>query len=159
MNVIPLLSDEDKDLLRYSWSLRKTGYCSRHTSRDGEKFRISAHQEVIERVTGKIPRRAEGLVIDHINGNKIDNRRENLRVVSICINTSNSPRTRAAKYIVWDEKAESWQVQPSVCGTPMYLGQVKDRAEAEALSVAFRDYVRDFVRPMFMKRGPHKKAV
>ena len=54
---------------------------------------ISSHatgpRTVHSTVIGPIP---DGHHIDHINGNKLDNRRENLRVVSASVNQANRKR-------------------------------------------------------------------
>ena len=152
MNVVPIFSEQDKDLLSYSWRKNKWGYASRHTSRDGEKFRISAHQEVIERVTGRIPRRSERLCIDHINGDRLDCRRENLRVVSYGVNGTNTKSSRGAAHITFDPNSGKWQAQPAVCGRALYLGQWENKEDAEAASLAFLEYCTNVVRPMFMRK-------
>lgn len=60
---------------KYSYSDCGFGYAIRTGGKDGKKFHIRMHTEVMG---GK----KEGLVIDHINGNKLDNRKENLRFCS-----------------------------------------------------------------------------
>jgi hypothetical protein len=53
--------------------------------------------------------------VDHINGNKRDNRLENLRWVSIADNEKNkglsTRNTSGEKYIMWDKGKERWKVQ------------------------------------------------
>jgi len=53
--------------------------------------------------------------VDHINGNKRDNRLENLRWVSIADNEKNkgvsSRNTSGEKFISWDKGKERWKVQ------------------------------------------------
>lgn len=44
----------------------------------------------------------KGLVIDHINRNGLDNRKENIRVVTRSINAFNSERSDNASGIYWD---------------------------------------------------------
>jgi hypothetical protein len=65
-----LIDDEDCPLLSpYSWSAT-TGYAVR---RVGGTL-LSMHRQLM--------RTGPGLVVDHINGNPLDNRKENLRVVT-----------------------------------------------------------------------------
>lgn len=89
----------DKDdfyrFTKYSWNLGKRGYPVAHTSRklpDGHKT-ITAHKLVIT-----APR---GMDIDHISGDKMDNRRQNLRVCTHQQNSFNGikRRTNTSRFI------------------------------------------------------------
>lgn len=79
--VTPLFSEEDADLNALLWRTERWGYCV--TSRidpEGKTRPIKAHRIVLERMTGRSLTSSE--IVDHINGVKTDNRRDNLRIVS-----------------------------------------------------------------------------
>lgn len=63
-------------------SLNGNGY--RAVKIDGKRF--MCHRIIYEMLIGEIP---EGMVIDHINGNKLDNDISNLRVASVSLNARN----------------------------------------------------------------------
>jgi len=81
-----LLDDDNMFLKDQSglW-LDKYGYINKGSGRTGH---IKLHHQVI----GKPDM---GLVVDHINGNKLDNRRENLRFVTQSINSANKIKKRS----------------------------------------------------------------
>lgn len=69
-----IFSEEDKELVeRYSWYINKTGYVCTDVSRD-ERYYLH------RLITGD--EQTESSVTDHINMDKTDNTRDNLRVVS-----------------------------------------------------------------------------
>lgn len=58
----------------------------------------------------------KGYVIDHINGNKSDNQKENLRVVTIYQNNFNRFKHKHSKNtqykgLHWEEKSQRWRVR------------------------------------------------
>ena len=106
MKTIPLsqglhakVSNEDYNLLvSRKWCAAKHGkratYAVRHEpTGDKQKSRqktIYMHREIVGSS-------ADGLVIDHINGDGLDNQRENLRVCTVEQNLQNSHKHRAGK--------------------------------------------------------------
>jgi hypothetical protein len=68
------------------------------------------------------------LVIDHINGNGLDNRQENLRVVSYRVNLLNTDRSRTAKGI--ERHGKKWRVRPFINGVRVNLGSFSTEEEA-----------------------------
>ena len=73
---------EDIDLIKnFKWCLHKRGYPSTRF----DKKSIAMHRILIR----KVPK---GRVRDHVNRDKLDNRRCNLRIVSIKENASNKER-------------------------------------------------------------------
>ena len=83
---IVLVDDEDyESLLSFgSWYITNQGYATICY----KGILLAMHRVILEWELGdSIP---EGLVVDHINRNKLDNRRENLRLVTRSENSYNS---------------------------------------------------------------------
>jgi hypothetical protein len=66
------------------------------------------------------------LVIDHINANRLDNRIENLQIISQRENASKD-RVGSSKYtgVCWNKVAKKWMSQIKINGKLKYLGLFK----------------------------------
>lgn len=85
---------------------------------------------------GDIP---EGMVIDHINGNRLDNRLCNLRVATPTQNNQNHrPRKSKSglKGVVWHGHAKAWQARIKINGKEKSLGLYKNKLLAYDAYVA-----------------------
>lgn len=81
----------------------------------------------------------DGVDGDHINRNKLDNRRRNLRVVpEDRANAQNVPSqkgsTSAFRGVSWKASNRKWSAQLRVDGKTVYLGLFEDEAEAAAVA-------------------------
>jgi len=87
--------------------------------------------------TGKdIP---QGMEIDHINGNKIDSRIENLRLVTTRQNQQNRKKHREGQLVgcYFDKSNGKYRAQIQISGKLIYLGLYKTEQEAnEAYEIA-----------------------
>jgi hypothetical protein len=93
--------DYEKVISFGKWHENDSGYAVKRGAVYGKSSTIRLH-----RVIADPPK---GLEVDHINGNRLDNRRKNLRVVSHAINSWNTKHHKARKYdkglpvnIAWD---------------------------------------------------------
>ena len=79
-----LIDNQDYDWIMSfgRWYENDRGYAVKRVKVDGKNKTIRMHK--------LINNTPDGLVTDHINGNKLDNRRKNLRAVSIQINAWNT---------------------------------------------------------------------
>jgi hypothetical protein len=93
----------------------------------------------------------EGHVIDHANGNTLDNRRANLRVATVRQNNINAatPCTNTSGYrgVSWEKEKGKWRAQIRLNGKVKRLGRfadIKDAARAyNAAAVAhFGEFAR-----------------
>jgi len=95
---------DDSTLKQYghmSWFLSDTGYAVRRPSLDdGTKVTIRLH-----RLVTNAP---EGMVVDHVKKDKLDNRLSNLRVCTQKTNTQNRKNT---KVYAWDKSKAKWIVR------------------------------------------------
>lgn len=68
----------------------------------------------------------EGLVVDHINRNKLDNRRKNLRIVTQKANSQNGPvrsnNTSGVSGVFFDKRAKRWRAQIYKDGKSTHVG-------------------------------------
>ena len=93
---------------------------------------FKVHKVVWEMFNGKSP---EGMQIDHINGNKLDNRIENLRIATYAENQWNA-KTRVdnksgVKGVCWHKATRRWLAQIKHNKVLHYLG-VYDTIEEAA---------------------------
>jgi hypothetical protein len=87
---VALVDDQDfyaVSLLR--WHLMKIGYASNNQRVGKGHQRIYMHRFILNP--------AKWLEVDHLNGNRLDNRRSNLRVCTRRENARNTPRRRKRK--------------------------------------------------------------
>ena len=109
-----------EELLKYYWNERK-GYAR---SSIGKK-KIYAHRIVMRVGDFEINNQ-----IDHINGNTLDNRKQNLRVVTSRQNSLNSStrkdNTSGVTGVCWDKRRRKWLVRIYENGKEINLGYYDD---------------------------------
>ncbi|MBD0381217.1 HNH endonuclease [Paenibacillus sedimenti] len=80
---ITLVDDEDyEQLSQHRWNKSQYGYAYRLGDRSkGERWKVLMHREIMKAPAGSM--------IDHINGNRLDNRKSNLRFATRAQNATN----------------------------------------------------------------------
>ena len=68
------------------WTYRNDGYAARQMRIEGKRKYVAMHLFIYKPVYGEI---SEGLIIDHRNGNRLDNTLENLQAVTYTANALN----------------------------------------------------------------------
>lgn len=136
------VDDEDYEYLsQWKWFYKKTshgGYAVRNSDYKRGKPR---HSVWMHRVIMKTP---NGFETDHINGDKLDNRRMNLRIVTKSQNQWNRKKQAgSSKYkgIYWNKANQRWHVQLQMGGKKVWLGYYKTEEEAKK---AYDEGVRRF---------------
>lgn len=101
----------------------------------------------------------EGLVVDHINGDTLDNRKYNLRICTIKENVRNSASqvgTSAYKGVSWDKERDKWVAAIKVDRVGNFLGRFDSELEAAAAyDKAAKQYYGEFAR--LNLEAPYKK--
>jgi len=128
-----LIDDEDLEAISpFRWSYHGDGYAARGYHEDGKLIIVKMHQAIL----GKTPK---GFEIDHINGNKLDNRKCNLRVVTHQQNTFNTKKRIAPvkgenpsrfKGVTWRNDRKKWRSCITFNGKRYYLGLFNTEQEA-----------------------------
>ena len=94
-NVVPAFQVDDcfaEEVGKYSWHLSARGYMTRGTRAGGRSTLTTLHKFVWH-----FAGRQEVSCIDHINGNVLDNRLENLRVATSLLNNKNNKQRKRKK--------------------------------------------------------------
>ncbi|ATO12207.1 AP2 domain-containing protein [Bacillus velezensis] len=142
---ICLVSEEDFDgLSKYKWHRRSSdGYAARTVYNDGKFKTVRMHREIMNP--------PKGFVIDHINRDRLDNRRDNLRIATASQNIANSikPSTNSSGYkgVQYRKDQGRWRACIRVNKKPISLGQY-DSAEkaARAYNAAAIKYFGEYAR-------------
>lgn len=122
-----LVNEADVPLLgSQAWQLSTHGYAHRKRW-DGEKvIGEFAHRLIMSAKRGEI--------VDHINRDPLDNRRENLRFVDHSTNLANAgPRvdnTSGYRGVYWHSRAGKWMSQASLHKKLTYLGLFVEKEDA-----------------------------
>lgn len=93
-------------------------------------FRV--HQLVAVAFLNHIPDKHKGLVIDHIDGNKLNNMTTNLQLITNKKNTSKDRKNKTSKYtgVYWHKQSNKWLAQFRDNGSVKYLGTFETEEEA-----------------------------
>ena len=88
-------------------------------------------------------------IIDHINGDRYDNRIENLREANTYQNRQNSriysTSKSGVKNVYWCKKMNKWKVIMNINGETHIFGYYADLEEAKQVATSMRDkYFQDF---------------
>ena len=115
-----LVSAEDYEDFVYGYRFclnSKDGYVIYSGRKDG------LHNKFLHRIIMDNP---EDLVVDHINRNPLDNRRDNLRIVSIQENNMNLSMSKRNKSgvpgVSWHKDANKWQAKIAYKYKHIFLG-------------------------------------
>lgn len=106
------------------------GYVKRYLPRNGGKVVV----EWMHRVVNATP---DDLKTDHVNGDKLDNRRENLRSATTSQNGANAPKraknaSSQYKGVTWHKKSKRWKSVLEVQGREYSCACLTERDAAIA---------------------------
>lgn len=117
-----LIDEEDADLARLTWHLKVDGYAARWERR-GYDGRRRGRIVRLHRVIMGAPPEVE---VDHINRNRLDNRRSNLRFATSAENARNCKRnkrnTSGYKGVRFNSLAQRWGASVVFEGNAYWLG-------------------------------------
>ena len=131
-----LVDDADwHEVDRYRWLLTSDGYVARWDRASRTLVRL--HRELFGL------RRGDGVEVDHANGDRLDNRRHNLRRCTGAQNQQNRPRlavnnTSGRRGVAWDRSRGKWLAYARLDGRQHNLGRYDDVDEAAATAARFR---------------------
>jgi len=150
---VVLVDDADADLAAQSWHVSTTGYAVRHAPRPLRGV-VRMHRVIMRRVLDRELERWE--LIDHANGDKLDNRRSNLRLATNSQNEFNKDlpahNTTGYKGVYRNSRTcrIPYQAAITVNRKKIYLGSFADpREAARAYDEAARLYAGPFARGNF----------
>jgi hypothetical protein len=118
-----LVDDIDYDLIDCRWYPQVTEWGTYARTHFGYEKK-TLHRIIAERILGSpIPR---NMVVDHINGDTLDNRRSNLRIVTQSQNLANmckqKNKTSQYKGVSWNKVSRKWAAHIQISGKSKYLG-------------------------------------
>ena len=147
---VAIVDDEDFEFLnQWKWHVAGgsgsgTGYARRSIRLFNNKIiSFNMHRVVMN------PKNNEQ--IDHVNGNKFDNRKSNLRICTNTQNQHNVPLRKdnksGFKGVNWDKKTRKWHTRIRVDGNRFSLGYFNNKEQAAlAYNEAALQYHGEFAR-------------
>ena len=154
--LVTIVDDDDHVWLRrHKWCVTSGGYATRgvHTpGKNGKKTWYRMHREILAKQLGNDA--ISGKDVDHINGNPLDNRKQNLRPATRSQNLSNKRfserNTSGFRGVTWAKRERTWFAQIKVHGKCRHLGYFRDPIEAaRAFDAAALKYRGEFAQLNF----------
>jgi hypothetical protein len=90
----------------------------------------------------KMTNNREAILLDHIDGNKSNNKIDNLREVTKSQNAINSKgrdNKSGCKNVLWQKSRQNWLVKLHINGKQKYIGEFKDIELAELVAIEARN--------------------
>lgn len=123
------------DLSQHRWYRSYKGYAIRQIRVNGRSTGEFMHRRIIGLERG------DRRQTDHINRNKLDNRRENLRVATNAQNAQNITAgfgRSGVRGVHWISGNGRWAARATIAGTTHYLGSFETIEEAAAVAANWR---------------------
>lgn len=144
---VAILDDCDADLAAFKWHSmeNKKGYvyAARSVYPAGKRVLIRLHRLIVERKIGRPLE--DGIFVDHINHNTLDNRRDNLRPATRYGNAQNQKQsvrnTSGYKGVRYRKRDNVWEAQISFNGKYQYLGRYTTPEEAYKIYCAAAEMI------------------
>lgn len=132
-------------LLPFNWSVLATGYVAHSYTVNRQTYVIYMHRLI------SLP--PPGMEVDHVNGNRIDNRKRNLRWATRAQNATNYLRENASGYRgVQQTESGRYVAKIAHLGKQIHLGRYDTAEEAaKAYDKAAKLYQGSFARLNFME--------
>jgi NUMOD4 motif/HNH endonuclease/AP2 domain len=117
-------------LLKQSVDSQGYPYVNLSDYKKQKTFRV--HQLIAIVFLNHTPNKHKGLVIDHIDGNKLNNMITNLQLITNKKNTSKDRKNKTSKYtgVSWNKQSNKWLAQFRENGKVNYLGAFETEEEA-----------------------------
>jgi len=133
-----IVDDEDFEFLnQWKWHFSDAGYA--HRSQYIRKG-VGKYTSKIIRMHRIVNDTPEGLFTDHINQDKLDNRKSNLRVAGKSLNGlnrgKNKNNTSGHKGVYWDKWSDKWKAELKIRGKKLSLGRFLDIKDAVKARIA-----------------------
>lgn len=136
-NLWALVDDDDYEYVsRFNWKPLKTSnttiYARRNPNTKNRK-NLSKYPQSPYMYMHRMIMRAHGIV-DHINGNTLDNRKKNLRIVSpqqSSCNTRGKNVGKKYKGVYWDKDRQLWRAAISLNRRTIFLGRFETIEDAK----------------------------
>lgn len=123
-----LVDDEDYEMLmQYKWHTQngcRTNYAHRSYRENGISKTIPMHRLIMKDNSHNL--------IDHINGNGLDNRKENLRIVTKRQNAQNLHINKSSKYacVHFNKLSKKWRSNIRIGKERIHLGYFTNEEDA-----------------------------
>lgn len=142
---VAVISPEDRNIVApHRWFISTHGYAVTNARDEhGRRVSITMHRMILN------PN--PGLDVDHSNQNKLDNRRENIRIATRSENNANSGARKhnrsGTKGVRWHAHNRGWQARITVNRRSISLGYFRTKEEAgEAYAQAARAHYGAYAR-------------
>jgi hypothetical protein len=127
-----MVDDEDFEfLIQWKWGINSCGYAVRHQHISGSGKNRKRIIFLMHRVLNNTPDKYH---TDHMNGNKLDNRKKNLRTLTVSENIFYSKHrknnTSGHKGVYWDRTRKLWHAQICRNRKVYFIGRFEKIADA-----------------------------
>ena len=145
---VAIVDDDDYEYIsQWKWHAHFNAILRTWSAIRKEKGENGKYRQVF--MHNKIMNAPDGFEVDHINHDRLDNRRSNLRICTHKENTFNrrSQNKSRSKYkgVAWHKHNKMWQANITVDGKQIPLGYFKNEIDAaKAYDMASKKYQGDF---------------
>ncbi len=153
---VTIVDEADYDrLMKFKWRISDKGYAMRTQTDKGKASGVLMHRMLLDP--------PKGFMADHINGDRLDNRRCNLRLATALENarnrTNNHNSRSKYKGVAWKVENNKWQARIRIVGKQHHIGLFDTEEDAAyAYNEAAKLQHGDFSRLNVLPEGYHPPA-